>query len=86
MSSEKIQRVGIIGAGQMGAGIAEVCGPAHDGVLVDEKTPGLAGMTGRDDVVFGSVVSGRPAQLPGVETMIGLFINTVPVRIRLSPR
>ncbi|WP_280431358.1 amino acid adenylation domain-containing protein [Nocardia brasiliensis] len=46
----------------------------------------LAGMTGRDDVVFGSVVSGRPAQLPGVETMIGLFINTVPVRIRLSPR
>ncbi|WFA19852.1 amino acid adenylation domain-containing protein [Paenibacillus mucilaginosus] len=33
------------------------------------------------DVVFGSVVSGRPAELPGVETMIGLFINTVPVRV-----
>jgi amino acid adenylation domain-containing protein/non-ribosomal peptide synthase protein (TIGR01720 family)/FkbM family methyltransferase len=37
-----------------------------------------------DDVVFGAVVSGRPADLEGVETMIGLFINTVPVRIRLE--
>ncbi|MBC9915657.1 non-ribosomal peptide synthetase, partial [Chitinophaga varians] len=35
-----------------------------------------------DDVVFGSVVSGRPADLPDVERMVGLFINTVPVRIR----
>lgn len=33
------------------------------------------------DVVFGSVVSGRPADLPGVESILGLFINTVPVRI-----
>ncbi|MBD0258654.1 MAG: AMP-binding protein, partial [Cytophagales bacterium] len=36
----------------------------------------------RTDVVFGSVVSGRPAEIPGVESMIGLFINTVPVRVR----
>lgn len=35
-----------------------------------------------DDVVFGSVVSGRPAQLKGIEKMIGLFINTVPVRVK----
>jgi non-ribosomal peptide synthase protein (TIGR01720 family) len=35
-----------------------------------------------NDVVFGSVVSGRPAELPGVEEMIGLFINTVPVRVK----
>lgn len=34
-----------------------------------------------NDVVFGAVVSGRPAQLEGVEDMIGLFINTIPVRI-----
>ncbi|MFE3293293.1 amino acid adenylation domain-containing protein, partial [Rhodococcus sp. NPDC059234] len=42
-------------------------------------------LTGRDDVVFGSTVSGRPPHVPGIESMIGLFINTVPVRIRLDP-
>ncbi|MFB6456953.1 amino acid adenylation domain-containing protein [Chitinophaga sp. Hz27] len=36
----------------------------------------------REDVVFGSVVSGRPVEVEGVESMLGLFINTVPVRIR----
>ncbi|HEY2494992.1 MAG TPA: amino acid adenylation domain-containing protein [Paenibacillus sp.] len=35
-----------------------------------------------NDVVFGSVVSGRPPVIPGIETMIGLFINAVPVRIQ----
>ncbi|WP_436534841.1 amino acid adenylation domain-containing protein [Actinoplanes sp. HUAS TT8] len=45
----------------------------------------LAALTGRDDVVFGATVSGRPAALPGVEDMVGLFINTVPVRVRLNP-
>uniref|UniRef100_UPI00140896CB condensation domain-containing protein n=1 Tax=Paenibacillus turpanensis TaxID=2689078 RepID=UPI00140896CB len=34
------------------------------------------------DAVFGSVVSGRPAELAGVEEMIGLFINTLPTRVR----
>jgi amino acid adenylation domain-containing protein/non-ribosomal peptide synthase protein (TIGR01720 family) len=42
--------------------------------------------TGRDDVVFGAVVSGRPPELPGVETMVGLFVNTVPVRVRIFAR
>jgi amino acid adenylation domain-containing protein/non-ribosomal peptide synthase protein (TIGR01720 family) len=37
-----------------------------------------------EDVVFGNVVSGRPAALPGVETMIGMFINTLPVRARVN--
>ncbi|MFF0436259.1 amino acid adenylation domain-containing protein [Streptomyces sp. NPDC004327] len=46
----------------------------------------LGRLTGRDDVVFGTVVSGRPAELPGIETMIGMFINTIPVRVRLDPR
>ncbi|WP_435592527.1 amino acid adenylation domain-containing protein [Nocardia sp. bgisy118] len=45
----------------------------------------LAMLTGRTDVVFGGTVSGRPPQLPGVEDMVGLFINTLPVRIRLDP-
>ncbi|MCK4258972.1 MAG: amino acid adenylation domain-containing protein, partial [Halanaerobiales bacterium] len=34
-----------------------------------------------DDVVFGSVVSGRPSEIKGIEKMVGLFINTIPVRI-----
>lgn len=42
MTSEKIQRVGVIGAGQMGAGIAEVCARAHVDVLVFEQTRELA--------------------------------------------
>ncbi|MFF2810182.1 amino acid adenylation domain-containing protein [Streptomyces sp. NPDC058000] len=46
----------------------------------------LAQLTGRDDVVFGTTVSTRPAELPGSESMVGLFINTIPVRVRLDQR
>ncbi|MFQ6212491.1 condensation domain-containing protein, partial [Bacillus mobilis] len=42
----------------------------------------LRSATGRDDVCFGATVAGRPPEVPGVERMVGLFINTVPVRIR----
>ncbi|MGW7486404.1 non-ribosomal peptide synthase/polyketide synthase [Streptomyces sp. NPDC054786] len=42
----------------------------------------LARYSGRQDVVFGTTVSGRPAELPGVESMVGMFINTVPTRAR----
>ncbi|MGW2256238.1 condensation domain-containing protein, partial [Kitasatospora sp. NPDC001660] len=42
-------------------------------------------LTGRDDVVFGGTVSGRPPQVAGVESMVGLFINTLPVRVALDP-
>ncbi|AEF38600.1 non-ribosomal peptide synthetase [Hoyosella subflava] len=45
----------------------------------------LSGLTGRRDVVFGATVSGRPPELPGVESMVGLFINTVPVRVQIEP-
>ncbi|MET9609740.1 amino acid adenylation domain-containing protein [Streptomyces sp. NPDC006512] len=45
----------------------------------------LAGMTGRADVVFGATVSGRPADLPGVDQMIGMFMNTLPFRVALRP-
>ncbi|MFC9156620.1 non-ribosomal peptide synthase/polyketide synthase [Streptomyces bauhiniae] len=43
----------------------------------------LGRLTGRDDVVFGATVAGRSPELAGSEAMIGLFINTVPVRVRL---
>ncbi len=45
----------------------------------------LSVLTDRDDVTFGVTVSGRPEQLSGVETMVGLFVNTIPLRVRLSP-
>ncbi|RSM55269.1 non-ribosomal peptide synthetase [Amycolatopsis sp. WAC 01376] len=44
----------------------------------------LSRLAGRTDVVFGTVVSGRPAEVPDVERMVGMFINTVPVRVRLD--
>ncbi|MEO8429880.1 MAG: amino acid adenylation domain-containing protein [Acidobacteriota bacterium] len=39
---------------------------------------------GEEDVLFGTTVSGRPPALAGIEEMIGLFINTLPVRLRVS--
>ncbi|MCT7659991.1 non-ribosomal peptide synthetase, partial [Mycobacterium deserti] len=45
----------------------------------------LMTVTGHDDVVFGTTVSGRPAEVAGAESMVGLFINTVPVRARATP-
>ncbi|MFD4791097.1 amino acid adenylation domain-containing protein [Streptomyces sp. NPDC058459] len=44
----------------------------------------LAARLRSDDVVFGAVVSGRPAELPGVADIVGLCINTVPVRVRID--
>jgi len=44
----------------------------------------LSRYSGRDDVVFGTVVSGRPEELPGVEAMVGMFINTLPMRLRVG--
>ncbi len=40
----------------------------------------LSSLTGQQDVVFGTAVSGRPAEVAGAESMVGLLINTVPVR------
>jgi non-ribosomal peptide synthetase component F len=45
----------------------------------------LAHYNASEDVVFGSAFSGRPAELPGVETMIGPCVTNVPVRISIKP-
>jgi len=37
----------------------------------------------QDDVVFGATCAGRPPSIPGAEAMVGLFINTLPVRVRV---
>ena len=44
----------------------------------------LSRYSGCNDVVFGATVSGRPAELAGIEAMVGLFINTLPVRVRIA--
>ncbi|MCP2256429.1 non-ribosomal peptide synthase domain TIGR01720/amino acid adenylation domain-containing protein [Streptoalloteichus tenebrarius] len=44
----------------------------------------LARLTGERDVCFGATVSGRPAELAGVEEIAGILINTLPVRVRVD--
>ncbi|WP_084598963.1 non-ribosomal peptide synthetase [Actinoplanes subtropicus] len=44
----------------------------------------LGQLSGRTDVVFGATSSGRPAELAQVESMVGLLLNTLPVRVRLD--
>jgi amino acid adenylation domain-containing protein/non-ribosomal peptide synthase protein (TIGR01720 family) len=44
----------------------------------------LGRMSGQQDVLFGATVAGRPASLPGIERMVGLFINTLPVRVKMA--
>src|SRR5581483_9677520 len=58
----------------------------HNGLTLNTVIQGAWGLllsryTGRRDVVFGSTVSGRPPDLDGAESIIGLFINTVPTRL-----
>ncbi|MFC4492550.1 amino acid adenylation domain-containing protein [Streptomyces ovatisporus] len=72
---------------------AEFTGALSESVLAHGITLGtavqgawglmLSRMTGSEDVVFGASVSGRPPRLPGVENIVGLLTNTVPVRLRL---
>ncbi|MET8872032.1 amino acid adenylation domain-containing protein [Nocardia sp. NPDC004604] len=45
----------------------------------------LAELTGEHDIVFGATVSGRPPGLAGAERIVGMLVNTIPVRITLAP-
>ncbi|WP_206343018.1 non-ribosomal peptide synthetase, partial [Streptomyces ureilyticus] len=75
-------------SGEVSAGVTELArrhGLTVNTVLQTAWALLLARLTGRDDVVFGMTVSGRPAEIPGIEQMVGLFINTVPVRVSCSP-
>ena len=45
----------------------------------------LSRYSGQSDVLFGDVVAGRPAEIDGIETMMGMFINALPARINVAP-
>ncbi len=45
----------------------------------------LSSYSGLEDILYGMTVSGRPSDLTGVEKMVGLFINAVPLRVKLEP-
>ncbi|MFP5287041.1 MAG: amino acid adenylation domain-containing protein, partial [Thermoanaerobaculia bacterium] len=65
--------------------------PRSEGLTLNTLVQGAWALTlswwagGERDVTFGGVVSGRPAELPGIESAIGLFINTLPVRVGAEP-
>lgn len=44
----------------------------------------LSRYTDCKDIVYGTTTSGRPANFPGIESMVGLFINTLPMRVKIS--
>ncbi|HZS21935.1 MAG TPA: amino acid adenylation domain-containing protein, partial [Pseudonocardiaceae bacterium] len=61
----------------------------HHGLTVNTIVQGawallLSRYSGARDVVFGTTVAGRPAELAGVDSMVGMFINTVPTRARID--
>ncbi|MFF4370596.1 amino acid adenylation domain-containing protein [Streptomyces sp. NPDC001594] len=89
------------GVGEQGVAQLDVDLPAEEaralaaraaelGVTVNTLVQGawallLGRLTGRRDVVFGATVSGRPPAVPDVDAMVGMFINTLPVRVAYAP-
>ncbi|MGD1257808.1 amino acid adenylation domain-containing protein, partial [Mycobacterium seoulense] len=65
--------------------LARSCHTTVNTVLQAAYAQLLCWLTGQHDVAFGTTVSGRPAELPGAESMVGLMINTVPVRANITP-
>jgi glycopeptidolipid biosynthesis protein len=64
--------------------LARSCRTTVNTVLQAAWAQLLMAVTGHHDVVFGTAVSGRPAELVGSESVVGLLINTVPVRARAA--
>ncbi len=66
------------------AELARTCHTTVNTVLQGAWALLLASLTGQHDVAFGTTVSGRPAEVPGADSMVGLLINTVPVRATIT--
>ncbi|MEK4421174.1 non-ribosomal peptide synthetase NrsC [Bacillus subtilis] len=62
--------------------IAAACGATLNTVFQALWGIMLQKFNSLDDAVFGSVISGRPSELKDVENMVGLFINTIPIRVQ----
>ncbi|ULN48154.1 amino acid adenylation domain-containing protein [Mycolicibacterium goodii] len=65
--------------------LARSCHTTVSTVLQGAWAQVLMWLTGQPDVAFGTAVSGRPTDVPGAESMVGLLINTVPVRATITP-
>jgi hypothetical protein len=64
--------------------LARSCHTTISTVLQGAYAQVLMSLTGQCDIAFGTTVSGRPDEVLGAESMVGLFINTVPVRVRIT--
>jgi amino acid adenylation domain-containing protein/non-ribosomal peptide synthase protein (TIGR01720 family) len=64
---------------------ARECGVTLNALISAALAMVIGYETGSDDVVFGSTVAGRPTEIDGIDDVIGLFLNTVPTRVRLRP-
>ena len=64
--------------------LARCCHTTVNTVLQGAFAQLLMWLTGQHDVAFGTAVSGRPAEVAAAETMVGLLINTVPVRATIT--
>jgi amino acid adenylation domain-containing protein/non-ribosomal peptide synthase protein (TIGR01720 family) len=88
--ADGVERVGVVKLGLTEEATAELQAFARRRQLtLNTLVQGAWGLTlgrlsGERDVVFGVVVSGRPTELEGGESIVGLFINTLPVRVRLD--
>ncbi|MGP3979452.1 condensation domain-containing protein, partial [Streptomyces sp. 8N114] len=93
LAPRTVSHAGATGIGTVGVDVSDETSrmltrrAAELGVTVNTLVQGtwavlLGQLTGRQDVVFGATVSGRPPSLPDVDSMVGLFINTLPVRVR----
>ena len=65
--------------------LARCCHTTVNIVLQGAFAQLLCWLTGQHDVAFGTAVSGRPAEITGADSMVGLLINTVPVRATITP-
>ncbi|MEG3632743.1 amino acid adenylation domain-containing protein [Micromonospora palythoicola] len=89
-------QVAVEGVGQLAVALdpdeaqALVRRAAEWGITVNTLVQGawallLGQLTGRRDVLFGATVSGRPPAVSGVDSTVGMFINTLPVRVEYAP-